>query len=118
MQVTCAEGFRAGPLQQSFAFCWDSDTRQVACDDCKYAFNQSCLPIACPAFVSHTPGTVVSVTPDSPVLVGEQVTGQCAPGFRTDSEQRSKTFVVICRDDCSYSAETACKPVCNLAGVG
>ena len=102
LQVRCALGFRAAPVQDEVSFCNDSAFLSVTCNDCSFERTHACRPVMC----SHHVSKHSCVQPFEHVTFGTEVELKCARGFRAPSlhaSASSSSFSGTCRDECEMS---------------
>uniref|UniRef100_A0A7S0I4A7 Helicase-associated domain-containing protein n=1 Tax=Hanusia phi TaxID=3032 RepID=A0A7S0I4A7_9CRYP len=124
--VECPVGTRAMPNRETHSApirdaCSYNRTYQAVCNDsCGYDFNETCIPIFCPALL-ETVTTDAHISEFSTTINASQAFGgvvqvHCLTGYRVGSNQSSapKSFFATCEDDCSYSNVLEC----NLVSCG
>lgn len=119
--VTCREGYRAVPLDRSYAHCGDPRDFTARCDGCSLNLDVHCVKVQCSTLgmLPRHSGTL-AIQPDVDVVdFGDAVTIRCAPGFRAqgDDPDGALTASASCLDSCSLEAPLTCSRVrCNMTG--
>jgi len=115
--VTCANGYRAVPLDRAFSTCADPVSATVRCTDCAWTRTHVCRPVTCAHNANDT-----GVIPFATLRAGASAQLACSRGFRIDSMQTSAgaTFEARCQDNCELHpapAHTCRRARCSALDV-
>ena len=117
--VTCNQGYRAGPKGQEYMSCEVERTFQVKCVGCLLvAADMACIPVRCntTGLVPEGSSTQSIEGPISKLLFSQNLSVRCSVGYRLDDGRAWD--VSRCTENCTLSRNILCRPViCNTTSA-